>query len=107
MIRRAVIQYELQVKSQHHYRPQRYDGTMYMFDASGPFSGLGAAHVRPYVRKLHARSLPFEGLSERARELLAPFPAGLRAHYGCMRNDTFAERLAAELDSALVLSEAK
>ncbi len=107
MIRRAVIQYELQVKSQHRYRPQRYDGIMYMFDASGPFSGLDAAHVRPYVRKLHVRSLSFEGLSERTRELLATFPEGLRAHYGCMRNDRFAEQLAAELDSALESSEAK
>ena len=107
MIRRAVIQYELQVKSQHRYRPQRYDGAMYMFDAAGPFSGLEAAHLRPYVRKLHARSLPFDGLSERARELLAPFPEGLRAHYGCMRNDTFTERLAAELSAALDQSEAE
>jgi amino acid adenylation domain-containing protein len=102
VIRRTVVQYELQVKSQHRYRLQRYDGTIYMFDASGPFSGLDAAHVRPYARKLHARSLPFEGLSERARELLAPFPEGLRAHYGCMRNDRFAELLAAELEAALV-----
>ena len=107
MIRRAVIQYELQVKSQHRYRLRRYDGTVYMFDASGPFSGLDAANVRPYVRKLHARSLPFDGLSERARELLAPFPEGLRAHYGCMRNDRFAEHLAAELDSALARSGAE
>ena len=101
MIRRAVIQYELQVKSQHHYRPQPYDGATHLFDASGPFSGLVAAHLRPYVRKLHARSLPFAGLPERERELLASFPDGLRAHFGCMRNDGFAERLAAELASAL------
>ena len=107
MIRRAVIQYELQVKSQQRYRPQRYDGAMYMFDAAGPFSGLEAAHLGPYVRRLHARSLPFDGLSERARQLLAPFPEGLRPHYGCMRNDRFTERLAAELSSVLELSEAK
>lgn len=105
LIRRAVIQYELQVKSQHNYRPQRYDGPVYVFDVSGPFSGLESALLRPYVRKLHARSLPFDGLSERARKLLAPFPEGLRAHYGCMRNDSFAERLAGELASALELSE--
>jgi len=101
MIRRAVIQYELQVKSQHHYRLQRYDGTVYMFDIAGAFSGLEVAHVRPYVRRLFARSLPMDTLSERARELLAPFPEGLRVHYGCMRNDSFAEHLAAELDAAL------
>jgi hypothetical protein len=107
MIRRAVIQYELQVKSQHRYRPQRYDGTVYMFDAAGPFSGLGAVHVRPFVRKLYARSLPFHGLSDRVSDLLAPFPEGLRAHYGCMRNDTFAQRLAGELDAALKALDAQ
>jgi amino acid adenylation domain-containing protein len=101
MIRRAVIQYELQVKSQQRYRLQHYDGTVYLFDVAGPFSGLDAAHVRPYVRRLYARSLPLDTLSDRARELLAPFPEGLRVHYGCMRNDVFAERLAAELDTAL------
>jgi amino acid adenylation domain-containing protein len=101
MIRRAVIQYELQVKSQHRYRPQRYDGAVYMFDAAGPFGGLPAIHMRPFVRRLYARSLPLDGLSDRARDLLAPFPEGLRAHYGCMRNDTFSQRLAAELDAAL------
>jgi hypothetical protein len=107
MIRRAVIQYELQVKSQHRYRPQRYDGALHMFDAAGPFSGLHAVHVRPFVRRLYARSLPFDGLSYRVRDLLAPFPEGLRAHYGCMRNDTFAQRLAAELDAALKAVEAQ
>jgi len=101
MIRRAVIQYELQVKSQHRYRPQRYDGPVYMFDAAGPFSGLPAIHLRPFVRRLHARSLPFDGLSAREGDLLALFPEGLRAHFGCMRNDTFAQRLATELDAAL------
>ncbi|HET9634663.1 MAG TPA: AMP-binding protein [Gemmatimonadaceae bacterium] len=107
MIRRALVQYDLQVKSQHHYRPQRYDGAIYLFDADGPFSGLEAAQLRPYVRRLHARSLPFDGLSARERELLGPFPEGLRAHYGCMRNDKFTERLAAELSSALEASESK
>ena len=101
MIRRAVVQYELQVKSQHRYRLQRYDSTVYMFEVAGPFSGLITAQVRPYVRRFHSRSLPMEALSDRARELLALFPEGLRVHYGCMRDDVFAERLAAELDSAL------
>ena len=101
MIRRAVIQYELQVKSQHRYRPQRYDGATYMFEPAGPFSGLHAVQLRPFVRRLDAHLLPFDGLSDRERDLLAPFPDGLRAHYGCMRNDTFAQRLAVELDAAL------
>jgi enterobactin synthetase component F len=107
MIRRALIQYELQVKSQHHYRPQRYDGAVYIFDAASPFSGLPAVHVRPFVRRLYARSLPFDGLSDRVRDLLAPFPQGLRAHYGCMRNDTFAQRLAGELDAVLKAVDAQ
>jgi len=72
-----------------------------VFDAEGPYSGLIAAQVRPYVRKLYARALRFTGLSDRTQQLLAPFGEALRPHYGCMRNEAFAEHLARELDAAL------
>jgi thioesterase domain-containing protein len=100
MIRRALVQYELQVKSQHHYRLQPYEGAVHLFEA-GPHGGLVAAQLRPYVRTLYARSLELAGLSHRTRELLEPFPEGLRDHYGCMRNEAFSQRLAAELDAVL------
>lgn len=101
MIRRAVVQYEVQAKAQHRYRPQRYDGSVHLFDAAGPYSGLVAAQLRPYVRKLHVRPLDLGQLPQRMRELLQPFPEGLRAHFGCMRSDVFAGHLAAELDAVL------
>ena len=101
MIRRALVQYDLQVRAQHRYQPQRFDRTVHLFDVAGPYTGLIATQLRPYVAQLRARSLPFTGLTDRMRELLQPFPEGLRAHYGCMRNETFAERLAHELDAAL------
>lgn len=104
MIRRSLVQYELQVRSQHRYQPQRYDRHVYLFVAAGPYSGLIATQLRPYVAQLTARSLSFTGLPDRMRALLEYFPEGLRAHYGCMRNDAFAEHLARELDAALALA---
>lgn len=101
MMRRAIVQYELQVRAQQRYELQRYDGAVHLFEVAGPSAGLIAAQLRPYVRTLHARTIAPAGVSERTRELLGVFPEGLRGHYGCMRNDTFAERLAAELDALL------
>ncbi len=101
MIRRAVVQYELQVKAQHHYRLQRYDAALHLFEVAGPYGGMIAAQLRPYVRELYSRTVALGELSTRMRELLEPFPEGLRGHYGCMRNDGFSERLAAELDTVL------
>jgi acyl-coenzyme A synthetase/AMP-(fatty) acid ligase len=101
MIRRAVVQYELQAKAQHRYRPQRYDGAVHLFEVAGPYRGLIAAQLRPYVRSLHTHSVELDGLSPRVCELLEPLPDGLRAHFASMRNDTFSQRLAAELDAVL------
>jgi hypothetical protein len=39
--------------------------------------------------------------SDHVRDLVQGFSRGLRSHYSCMRNDLFAQRLAAELDAAL------
>jgi thioesterase domain-containing protein len=104
LITRILIQYDLQARSQHRYRLQQYDRSVHLFEAAGRDSGLIAAQLRPYVRSLFARSLALDGLSDRTRELLEPFPEGLRVHFSCMRNNTFAEGLAAELDAALELS---
>ena len=101
MIRRAIVQYELQVRAQQRYELQRYDGAVHLFEVAGPYAGLIAAQLRPYVRTLHARTVEPGQQSERTRELLGVFPEGLRGHYGCMRNDAFAEQLAAELDVLL------
>jgi hypothetical protein len=102
LIERTVVQYELQVRSQHHYRLQRYDRPVHLYCAEGTESGLIAAHLRPYVPRLHARSLPMAPHSEHDRELLESFSSGLRTHYSCMRNDLFARSLASEIDAALV-----
>ncbi len=101
LITRVLVQYDLQARAQHRYRLQRYDRSVHLFEVAGPHSGLIAAQLQPYVRSLYGRSLALDGLSDRASELLQTFPEGLRAHYSCMRNDTFAESLAAELDAAL------
>lgn len=101
LITRVLVQYGLQASSQHRYRLQRYDHSVHLFDAASPQSGLIAAQLRPYVQSLNACSLALGGLSDRTRELLELFPEGLRIHFSCMRNDTFAEGLAAELDAVL------
>ena len=101
MIERTLVLYELQVLAQHRYRLQRYDGTVHLFEVAGLSGGLIAAQLRPYVRKLHSHLLEMTDLSPRTRELLEPYGEALRGHYGCMRNDGFSERLAAELDGLL------
>ena len=101
MVRRAIVQYELQVRAQHRYELQRYDGAVHLFEVAGPYAGLIAAQLRPYVRTLHASTIEPASVSERTRELLGAFPEGLRGHFGCMRNDAFAARLAGELDALL------
>lgn len=101
LIERTLVQYELQVKSQHNYRLQAYDGPVHLYYAEGPESGLIAAQLRPYVQKLHAHALPMSAPTDRTRDLLQLFSGGFRAHFSCMRNDLFAKRLATELDLAL------
>jgi len=107
MIEQILVQYELQAQSQHHYRIQRYDRTVHLFEPAGPQCGLIAAQLRPFVRKLYARSLPIAPPSDRVRELLRAFHMGMLNHFSCMRNEVFAERLAAELDAALEAAETR
>ncbi len=99
---RMVVQYELQVRTQHSYRLRPYDGDTAVFEPSSPHAGLIAAQVGPYARRLDARVLPIGPVSGRARELAHVFPPSFRAHYLCMRDDSFAATLAAELDRLLV-----
>lgn len=101
MIGRAVVQYELQAKAQHRYRLQRYDGVVHLFEVAGPYAGLVAVQLRPYVRRLVARTVALDGLTPRVSELLRPLPEALHRHFASMRNDAFATRLAAELDALL------
>jgi len=101
MIERALVLYDVQVLAQHRYRLQRYDGTVHLFEVAGLSGGLIAAQLRPYVRKLYGLQLEMTNLSPRMRELLEPYGEALRGHYGCMRNDAFTDRLAAELDTVL------
>jgi amino acid adenylation domain-containing protein len=100
-IENLVIQYELQVRSQHEYRLQRYDGKVVLFDPDGPYHGLLAAQFRPYVKSLRVRRVPLGPQSERTRSLAAVFPERICCHYLSMRDDLFVRTLADELETLL------
>ncbi|MGH7654579.1 MAG: hypothetical protein ACREN6_07950 [Gemmatimonadaceae bacterium] len=101
MIENIVVQYELQVRSHHEYRLQRYDGRTVLFDPHGPYHGLLAAQFRPYVSNLRVYRVGLGEPSERTREILGCFAARIRPHYQSMRDDTFVQVVAEELDALL------
>ncbi len=100
-IENIVIQYSLQVRSQHEYRLQRYDGKVIIFDPDGPYQGLLAAQFRPYVKQLRVRRVPLGPQSDRTRLLSAVFPERICSHYLSMRDDVFVRALAEELETLL------
>ncbi len=101
MMRRLVVQYELQVRSQHNYQLRPYDGAVNLFEPDGPHVGLEAAQLRPYVRRLRTRSLPVGRRAAESSVLDGAFPGSILTHYLCMRDDTFVAQLARELDALL------
>jgi hypothetical protein len=98
---RMVVQYEDQVRTQHAYRLQPFDGDTVLFAPASPYAGFLAVQFGPYLRRFDARALPLGAPSKPARELTQIFHPGLRPHYLCMRDDTFTAALAAELDRLL------
>jgi len=100
MMELLLVQYELQVRMQHRYRLRPYDGGVHLFEPEGPFRGLEAAQLAPYVSGLHARGFPV-GESGATSVLDDAFPDRIRTHYLCMRDDVFVGHLACALDELL------
>lgn len=101
MIERLVVQYQLQVRSQHRYRLQPFDGTLLLFDPAGPYQGLLPAVFSPYVARLVTHRVALAPAAGRMRELGAYFSPALRSHYLGMRDETFVHEVANVLDEAL------
>lgn len=101
MIERLVVQYQLQVRTQHRYRLRPFDGTLVLFDQDGPYFGLLSDLFRPYVDQLVVHRVPATPPTGRTLELAGNFSNALRAHYLSMRNDTFARTVARELERLL------
>ena len=99
-LERIVIQYGLQIRAQHAWRPSRYDGRVLLVEPQTSYAGLTAALLRPYIRDLRAVKVPLGAPSPRTREITARFGA-LVPHYRSMRDDTFVAGLARELDAEL------
>lgn len=98
---RMVVQYEIQVRTQHGYRLRAFDGATSLFVPASPSAGIVAAQLTPYLRRLDAHVLPLGAPAQRTRELSEVFHPGIRSHFLCMRDDTFATALAAEIDRLL------
>ena len=100
MIETLLVQYELQVRTQHRYQLRPYDGVVHLFEPEGPYRGLEAAQIAPYVDRLEARGFPV-GQQGESSVLDDAFHARIRTHYLCMRDDVFVGRLAQALDELL------
>lgn len=100
-IEKLIVQYQLQVKSQHHYRLQAFQGTLVLFDPEGPYQGLLALQFRPYVQRLIVHGVALASPAGCASELAKRFSGPLRSHYLCMRDDAFAQTLARKLEKLL------
>lgn len=101
-IERILVQYYcLQLPMIHHYRLERYDGRVELFEPAGPQVGLHAAHFRPYVRSLGVHVLPVGAPSERMAFACQNLSRSLRTHYRSMRDDLFVAKLADALSPML------
>jgi hypothetical protein len=50
MIETLLVQYELQVRTQHRYQLRPYGGVVHLFEPEGPYRGLEAAQITPVCR---------------------------------------------------------
>lgn len=101
MIARIAMQYGVQVRSQHNYRLRPYDGAVELFEPAGPFRGLEAAQLRPYVAQLRSRGIPLGEQSRGATVIDDIFSPRIRDHYLCMRDDLFVRELSRQLSVLL------
>lgn len=101
MLENLIVQYQLQLSSQEHYRLQPYDGRVAVFEAAGPYQGLVSAQLAPYVRSLHAWNLDVGQPPGHVRAVAETLFWTIRMHYLCMRDDVFTTRLARELDELM------
>lgn len=99
-IERIVVQYELQVRSQHAYMLQPYDGRVLLLEPATRYAGLLEPLLRPYTKKLQARAIALGEPTARTRELTAQF-GPLASHYRSMRDDQFVEGIARAIDDVL------
>lgn len=101
MIANIVIQYRLQVRSQHEYRLQRYDGPVALFEVHGPYFGMVAVQLRPYVRRLTLHGASLGEPTARTREISEVLTGPIRPHFQCMRDEAFVAKLAEQLQRLL------
>jgi len=101
MIERLVVQYQLQVRSQHRYRLQWYDGAIELFDPAGPWFGLLPLLFAPYVRDLSVHRVALGAPDDRTRELGKRFSNSVRSHFLSMRDDAFVAAVAREIEKRL------
>jgi thioesterase domain-containing protein len=99
-IERIAVQYQLQIRTHHAYQLSHYDGEVLLVEPKSRYSGILAALLRPFVRRLISRQVALGEPSERVQALTSSF-GGLTAHYRCMRDDRFVAELAALLDPRL------
>jgi thioesterase domain-containing protein len=100
MLERLVVQYALQVRTQHEYSLQPLSSPVLLVEPRTPYAGLLSLLLRRYVRNLDAHVLPVGTPSAREVEITRRFEP-LGAHFRSMRDQTFSTGLAALIAKAL------
>lgn len=99
-IRRVAIQYPLQLAAQCAYELRPLDAPVLLVEPESPHAGLIEAQLKPLLCQLQAKRLKLGAPDARTRAITARF-GDLAPHFRSMRDDTFANALARELDAAL------
>jgi thioesterase domain-containing protein len=99
-LERMVRQYGVQVQCQRGYALRPVAAPVFIFEPESGYAGLLEGLVRPFAGSLQAFRVPVGTPSPRQQELLEGFQ-GWRPHYWCMRDETFAAGVAAEVDRLL------
>ena len=100
MMRRILVQYNLQLLAQHAYRLQPYEGPVLLVEPATKSSGLLKSMCRPYVRGLQVRQVRLSPPTGRTKTITDRFGA-LESHYRSMRDDQFVNGLADVMDRFL------
>lgn len=99
-LERIVRQYGVQVQFQRAYPLRPVSADVVLFEPESGYAGLLADLVRPFAGSLRSHRLPVGEPTPRQAELLEAF-MGWAPHYWCMRDDTFSQGVAEELDRLL------
>lgn len=99
-IQRIASQYALQLQTQRAYRMRVYTGKTLLVEPVSQYTGLLEAQLRPYLSHMRVVHLALGPADPRSQAISRRFGPWI-PHFLCMRDSSFADALARELEGAL------